>query len=161
MPAWETCDRYGLVDGWLPEWPRMRSLPQHNPVHRFTLDRHLVQAAAEATGFAREVDRPDLLLLAAFLHDVGKGLPGDHSTVGAPVAAAVAARVGLPPADVALIEKLVRLHLLLPEVATRRDLSDPKTIASVAAAVGDATTLDLLHGLARADAQGHRPGRLV
>jgi [protein-PII] uridylyltransferase len=168
VPAWETCDRYGLVDGWLPEWARMRSLPQHNPVHKFTLDRHLVQAAAEATGFTREVDRPDLLLLAAFLHDVGKGLPGDHSTVGAPVAAAVAGRIGLPPADVEVIEKLVRLHLLLPEVATRRDLSDPKTIAGVAAAVGDATTLDLLHGLARADAHATGPaawsdwkGRLI
>lgn len=168
VPTWETCDRYGLVDGWLPEWPRMRSLPQHNPVHRFTLDRHLVQAAAEATRYAREVDRPDLLLLAAFLHDVGKGLPGDHSLVGAPVAARIAARIGLPPAEVALIERLVRLHLLLPEVATRRDLGDPVTIASVAEAVGDPTTLALLHGLARADAAATGPaawsdwkGRLV
>jgi [protein-PII] uridylyltransferase len=168
VPTWETCDRYGLVDGWLPEWPRMRSLPQHNPVHRFTLDRHLVQAAAEASAYTREVDRPDLLLIGAFLHDVGKGLPGDHSAVGAPVAAAVAARIGLPPPDVVLVEKLVRLHLLLPEVATRRDLGDPVTISTVAAAVGDTTTLDLLHGLARADAQATGPaawsdwkGRLI
>ncbi len=168
MPTWETCDRYGLVDGWLPEWPRMRSLPQHNPVHRFTLDRHLVQAAAEASAYTREVDRPDLLLIGAFLHDVGKGLPGDHSAVGAPIAAAVAARIGLPPPDVVLVEKLVRLHLLLPEVATRRDLGDPVTISTVAEAVGDPTTLDLLHGLARADAQATGPaawsdwkGRLI
>lgn len=168
VPTWETCDRYGLVDGWLPEWPRMRSLPQHNPVHRYTLDRHLVQAAAEASADAREVDRPDLLLVGAFLHDVGKGLPGDHSTVGAPIAAAVAARIGLPPADVALVEKLVRLHLLLPEVATRRDLSDPVTISTVADAVGDVSTLDLLHALARADARATGPaawsdwkGRLI
>lgn len=168
VPTWETCDRYGLVDGWLPEWPRMRSLPQHNPVHRFTLDRHLVQAAFEATAYAREVDRPDLLLLGALLHDVGKGLPGDHSTVGVPIAAAIATRIGLPPADVAVVEKLVRLHLLLPKVATRRDLSDPVTISTVAAEVGDTTTLGLLHGLARADARATGPaawsewkGRLV
>ncbi|MBE1487813.1 [protein-PII] uridylyltransferase [Plantactinospora soyae] len=157
VSTWETCDRYGLVDGWLPEWPRMRSLPQHNPVHRYTLDRHLVQAAAEATGYAREVDRPDLLLLAAFLHDVGKGLAGDHSIVGAPIAARIAARIGLPPAEVTLIEKLVRLHLLLPEVATRRDLGDPVTIAGVAEAVQDTTTLSLLHALARADARATGP----
>ncbi|MFI6760635.1 [protein-PII] uridylyltransferase [Micromonospora sp. NPDC050417] len=157
VPTWETCDRYGLVDGWLPEWPRLRSLPQHNPVHRYTLDRHLVQAAAEATAYTREVDRPDLLLLAAFLHDVGKGLPGDHSTVGAPIAGGIAARIGLPPAEVDLIEKLVRLHLLLPDVATRRDLRDPVTISHVADAVGDSTTLGLLHGLARADAQATGP----
>ncbi|GAB3971985.1 hypothetical protein GCM10027615_31950 [Plantactinospora veratri] len=155
--TWETCDRYGLVDGWLPEWPRMRSLPQHNPVHRYTLDRHLVQAAAEATGYAREVGRPDLLLLAAFLHDVGKGLGGDHSLVGAPIAARIAARIGLPPAEVDLIERLVRLHLLLPEVATRRDLADPVTIAGVAEAVRDTGTLSLLHALARADAHATGP----
>ncbi|MFJ6199986.1 [protein-PII] uridylyltransferase [Micromonospora sp. NPDC092111] len=182
VPAWETCDRYGLIDGWLPEWTRLRSLPQHNPVHRFTLDRHLVQTAYEASRHTREVDRPDLLLLGAFLHDIGKGLPGagatgragrhepaaDHSIVGAPLAAAVAGRIGLPAPEAALIGTLVRLHLLLPDVATRRDLSDPKTIAGVAEKVGDTGTLDLLHALVRADAAATGPaawsdwkGRLV
>ncbi|GAA2671655.1 [protein-PII] uridylyltransferase [Actinoplanes palleronii] len=157
LPAWEACDRYGLIDAWLPEWARMRSLPQHHPVHRFTLDRHLVQAAYEATKYAREVDRPDLLLIGAFLHDVGKGLPGDHSLVGAPIAADIAARIGLPPADVATVEKMVRLHLLLPDVATRRDLDDPLTISAVAEAVGDPATLDLLHALSRADSHATGP----
>ncbi|WP_025618678.1 [protein-PII] uridylyltransferase [Salinispora cortesiana] len=157
VSAWETCDRYGLVDGWLPEWTRIRSLPQHHPVHRFTLDRHLVQTAYEASRRTREVDRPDLLLLGALLHDVGKGLPGDHSQVGAPIAAAVAARIGLPAAEVALIGRLVRLHLLLPEVATRRDLADPVTVAGVAAKVVDTSTLELLHALVRADAAATGP----
>jgi [protein-PII] uridylyltransferase len=168
VPTWEACDRYGLVAGWLPELSRVRSLPQHNPVHLYTLDRHLVQTAAEAGAFTREVDRPDLLLLCAFLHDVGKGLPGDHCEVGAPIAAGIAAGIGLPPADVALVRKVVRLHLLLPEVATRRDLADPVTIRTVSQAVGDPTTLDLLHALARADAAAtgpaawsHWKGRLV
>ncbi|MFY1684610.1 [protein-PII] uridylyltransferase [Micromonospora sp. WMMD730] len=168
VPAWETCDRYGLIDGWLPEWTRMRSLPQHNPVHRFTLDRHLVQAAYEASRHTRDVERPDLLLIGAFLHDIGKGLDGDHSTVGAPLAEAVATRIGLPAEEAALIGTLVRLHLLLPDVATRRDLSDPKTIAGVAERVGDTTTLELLHALVLADAAATGPaawsgwkGRLI
>ena len=168
VPTWETCDRYGLVAGWLPEWHRLRGAPQHHPAHRYTLDRHLVQAAAEAARFTREVDRPDLLLLGTLLHDVGKGLPGDHSQAGAPVAAAVATRIGLPPADVAVIDRLVRLHLLLPETATRRDLSDPVTISSVASAVCDPGTLDLLSALTRSDAAATGPaawsdwkGRLV
>ncbi|MEV0877093.1 [protein-PII] uridylyltransferase [Micromonospora echinofusca] len=168
VPAWETCDRYGLIERWLPEWTRLRSLPQHNPVHRFTLDRHLVQTAYEASRHTREVDRPDLLLLGGLLHDVGKGLPGDHSTVGAPLAEAVAARIGLPAPEVALIGTLVRLHLLLPDVATRRDLADPVTIAGVAERVGDPATLDLLYALVRADAAATGPaawsqwkGRLV
>jgi [protein-PII] uridylyltransferase len=158
IPVWEACDRYGLVSAWIPEWIRLRGLPQHNPVHRYTVDRHLVQTAAEAASYAREVARPDLLVLAAFLHDVGKGLPGDHSIAGAPVASAVAAAIGLPAPDVAMIGKLVRLHLLLPDVATRRDLADPVTIRSVATAVGDVPTLDLLYGLTRADAAATGPG---
>jgi [protein-PII] uridylyltransferase len=157
VPTWETCDRYGLVVGWLPEWHRLRGAPQHHPVHRFTLDRHLVQAAAEAARFTREVARPDLLLVGALLHDVGKGLPGDHCRAGVPVAAAMATRIGLPAADVAVVSRLVRLHLLLPETATRRDLSDPVTIRSVAEAVGQPGTLALLHALARADAAATGP----
>jgi [protein-PII] uridylyltransferase len=157
VPAWEACDRYGLVTGWLPELARVRSLPQHNPVHLFTLDRHLVETARHAAAYAREVDRPDLLVLCALLHDIGKGLPGDHSEVGAPIAAAIAARLGLPPADVEVVAAAVRLHLLLPDTATRRDLADPVTVAGVAHAVGDVATLRLLHALTRADAAATGP----
>jgi [protein-PII] uridylyltransferase len=84
------------------------------------------------------------------------------------VAGRIGARIGLPAAEIAVIEKLVRLHLLLPEVATRRDLSDPVTISTVAGAVGDTATLHLLHGVARADARATGPaawsdwkGRLI
>jgi [protein-PII] uridylyltransferase len=168
VPTWEACDRHGLVTAWLPEWARVRSLPQHNPVHRFTVDRHLVETAREAAALAREVPRPDLLVLCALLHDIGKGLPGDHSAVGAPIAAAAAARIGLPPEDAAVVDRVVRLHLLLPETATRRDLADPVTVRAVADAVGDVDTLTLLYALARADAAATGPaawsswkGRLV
>ncbi|MEV8512990.1 [protein-PII] uridylyltransferase [Dactylosporangium sp. NPDC051484] len=168
ISVWEACDRYGLVVNWLPEWARVRSLPQHNPVHLFTVDRHLVETARQAARLTRDVDRPDLLVLCGLLHDIGKGLPGDHSVVGAPIAAAVASRLGLSAVDVAQVEKVVRLHLLLPDTATRRDLSDPQTIATVAATVGDASTLGLLHALTRADAAATGPaawsdwkGRLI
>jgi len=168
VSTWEACDRHGLVTGWLPEWARVRSAPQHNPVHRFTIDRHLVETAANAAGFAREVSRPDLLVLCGLLHDIGKGLPGDHCEVGAPIAAGIAARIGLPAADVEMVERVVRQHLLLPDTATRRDLADPVTIEAVAEAVHDRPTLDLLWALARADAAATGPaawsawkGRLV
>jgi [protein-PII] uridylyltransferase len=168
VQTWEACDRHGLVTGWLPEWARIRSAPQHNPVHRFTIDRHLVETAAGASAYAREVARPDLLVLCALLHDIGKGLPGDHCAVGAPIAAGVAERIGLPAADVEIVHRVVRQHLLLPDTATRRDLADPITIDMVAGAVRDTTTLDLLYALARADAAATGPaawsawkGRLV
>jgi [protein-PII] uridylyltransferase len=156
--VWEAMDRHGIVSRWLPEWERVRSLPQRNPVHRFTVDRHLVECAAAASMSARRVDRPDLLLLTALLHDVGKGLPGDHSTTGAQIAGAIARRLGLPESDVEVVVRLVRHHLLLADTATRRDIADPVTLTTVVGAVGgDPRTLDLLHALTEADAAATGP----
>jgi [protein-PII] uridylyltransferase len=100
----------------------------------------------------RRVARPDLLLLGALLHDLGKGYPGDHTAAGVEVVPPVARRLGLSEPDIETVTTLVRHHLLLPETATRRDLGDPATIEAVAAAVGDRDTLDLLHALTVADA---------
>src|SRR3712207_5198355 len=148
----EQLDQEGLLDGVLPEWERVRSLPQRHPWHRFTVDRHLVEAAAAASELTRDVDRPDLLLVGALLHDIGKGWAGDHSVVGEPVAAGIARRMGFAAADVAVIAALVRHHLLLPDTATRRDIDDPATIDRVAATIGsDPVLLQLLHALAQAD----------
>jgi [protein-PII] uridylyltransferase len=157
VSTWEACDRFGLITSWLPEWARIRSAPQHNPVHRYTLDRHLIECVASAARYARDVARPDLLFIGSLLHDIGKGLHGDHSVVGVDVAAAITESIGLPPDDVAAIGVLVRWHLLLPEVATRRDLGDPQTVRHVAEIVGDVETLELLHALSRADAVATGP----
>jgi [protein-PII] uridylyltransferase len=110
-----------------------------------------VECAANAAALARDVSRPDLLLLAALLHDIGKGWPGDHSVSGQVVARDVCKRVGLSDADVQLVADAVRHHLLLPVVATRRDLDDPMTVQQVAATVGSRTLLELLHALSQAD----------
>jgi [protein-PII] uridylyltransferase len=157
VSTWEACDRFGLIAAWLPEWSRVRSAPQHSPVHRFTLDRHLIECVAAAARYARDVARPDLLFIGALLHDIGKGLPGDHSIVGVDVAVGIATAIGLSTSDAAAIGTLVRRHLLLPEVATRRDLGDPETVRTVAELVGDVDTLDLLHALSRADAAATGP----
>jgi [protein-PII] uridylyltransferase len=149
--VWEALDQEGMVTALLPDWERVRNRPQRNPLHRHTVDRHLVETAARAAALAREVARPDLLLLSAFLHDVGKGWPGDHSARGEAVARDIAARMGFSPPDAVLAAAAVRLHLLLPQTATRRDLDDPLTVAQVAAAVGGRGLLELLHALAIAD----------
>lgn len=152
VPVWEACDRNGLVERWLPGWARVRSLPQRNPMHRFTVDRHLVEAAAQAARHTRRVSRPDLLLVGSLLHDIGKGLPGDHSVEGAPIAADYARRMGFVDADVEVIRRLVLKHLTLPQLATRRDLDDPLTIQAAAEAVGhDQQVLDLLYALTESD----------
>ena len=149
--VWEALDTEGLVTALIPDWERVRNRPQRNPLHTYTVDRHLAEAAAHAAALTREVARPDLLLLAALLHDVGKGWPGDHSVTGEVVARDVARRMGLPAPDTELVATAVRLHLLLPMVATRRDLDDPVTVTQVATAVGSRVLLELLHALAIAD----------
>jgi [protein-PII] uridylyltransferase len=149
--VWEALDQEGLLTVLIPDWERVRNRPQRNPLHRFTVDRHLVECAANAAALTRDVARPDLLLIAALLHDIGKGWPGDHSVSGEVVARDVARRVGLSEADSEVIAAAVRHHLLLPVVATRRDLDDPMTAQHVAAAVGSRLLLDLLHALSIAD----------
>ena len=151
VSVWEALDTEGLVTALIPDWERVRNRPQRNPLHTFTVDRHLAEAAAHAATLTREVARPDLLLLAALLHDIGKGWPGDHSVTGEVVARDVGRRMGLPAADVDLVASAVRLHLLLPMVATRRDLDDPVTVKQVATAVRSRALLELLHALAIAD----------
>ena len=161
LPVWETLDETGAWDRLLPEWERIRLLPHASAVHRFTVDRHVVETCVEAAGLIRRVARPDLLLLAAALHDIGKGDHDErgvgHSVLGAPVAAAVAARMGFTAEDGAVVARLVRHHLLLAETATARDLDDPATTQAVAAAVLDRESLDLLEALTEADARATSP----
>lgn len=157
VDVWEALEAEGLITGLLPDWERVRCRPQRNAVHIWTVDRHLIETAVRASEFTRRVHRPDLLLVAALLHDIGKGWPGDHSVAGEIIAKDVAARIGFDRDDVAVLSALVRHHLLLVDTATRRDLEDPATVRSVAEAVGSQGTLELLHALTEADALATGP----
>ncbi len=147
----EALDQVDLITRILPEWAPNRSRPQRNAYHRFTVDRHLFEAAAEAARLVDRVERPDLLVVGALLHDIGKGYPGDHSVVGVELVRRIAVRMGYPPADVETLAALVRHHLLLPDVASRRDLDDEGTIRFVAEEIESVVTLELLAALTEAD----------
>ncbi|MFB7591476.1 [protein-PII] uridylyltransferase [Streptomyces sp. NPDC056169] len=157
VPVWDALEAEGLVTRLLPDWERVRCRPQRNPVHTWTVDRHLVETAVRAASLTRRVGRPDLLLVAALLHDIGKGWPGDHSVAGETIARDLATRIGFDRTDTGIIATAVRHHLLLVETATRRDLDDPATVQSVADAVGTLGTLELLHALTEADALATGP----
>lgn len=77
--VWEALEAERIITRLLPDWERVHCRPQRNAVHTWTVDRHLVETAVRAASLTRRVHRPDLLLVAALLHDIGKGWPGDHS----------------------------------------------------------------------------------
>ncbi len=97
IPVWEALDLAGCISRWLPCWDTIRARPQHNPIHLYTVDRHSVQTVVEAQRHLTRVDRPDILLLTALLHDIGK-IPGAatyHAAVGAPIARDAVLAIGL------------------------------------------------------------------
>ena len=154
LPVWDELDFAGVVDRLLPEWAPIRLRGSSSPVHRFTVDRHSLEACVNAAGLKRDVARPDLLAVAALLHDIGKGVDGaDHSVAGEPMAVDIASRWGFGEDDAVTIGRLVRWHLLLPTIATRRDIEDPSTAANVAEIVGTEDFLDLLSALTASDAR--------
>jgi [protein-PII] uridylyltransferase len=160
LPVWEALDLAGCIGRWLPSWEPIRARPQHNPVHRHTVDRHLVQTVAEVQRHLTRVDRPDILLLTCLFHDIGK-LPGagvHHAARGAPIAREAVEAIGLNQTDAELVEHLVRHHLTLAGLATKRDHADPATLNALVEAVrGRADILDLLRSLTEADARAAGP----
>lgn len=153
LSVWETLDETGALASFLPEWDRVRLLPHASVVHRFTVDRHSVETCIEASSLIRTVARPDVLMVAALLHDIGKGELTEHCVAGEPIARRIADRMGFDARQVDLIATLVRWHLLLPETATSRDPEDPATVEAVTTRIRDREELHLLAALTEADAK--------
>lgn len=157
IPVWESLDQRDLITRMIPEWAVVRSAPQHNPIHTFTVDRHLVETAVNASTMTRRVSRPDLLLIGSLFHDIGKGYDGDHSEVGQRIIRDLAPRMGFKGEDVEDMALIVLHHLLLPEMGTRRDLDDPATIQHVVEIVKTHEMLEILHALSESDSRATGP----
>jgi [protein-PII] uridylyltransferase len=155
--VWETLEETQALRQILPEWDRVRLLPHASSIHRFTVDRHVVETCIEASALIREVSRPDVLMVAALLHDIGKGGLTEHSVAGEPIAREIATRMGFDAEAVDLVATLVRWHLLLAETATTRDPDDPATVERVASRVPTAAAVSLLIALTEADARATSP----
>ena len=109
--VWEALEQEGVISRIFPEWNHLRSLPQRNVLHRHTVDRHMVETAVKAAALTRSVHRPDLLLIAALFHDLGKGFAErDHSDYGAELMAPLAVRLGFADDDVNIL-KIGRAHV--------------------------------------------------
>ena len=148
----------------------MRSRPQRDPYHRFTVDGHLLRTMAGvdalledppidpvAAELAAELPDPEAVALGALLHDIGKVGRGEHVPVGAEVAREQVRTMGLDDHAAELVAFMVAEHLLLPDTATRRDLTDENLILDIAATVGTLERLASLYVLAVADAAATGP----
>ena len=172
VTALEALDRLGLLTRLLPEWADVRCRPQRDPYHRFTVDVHLLDALARMGGMlvgdgansdpvageaVKQIGDPDAVLLGALLHDIGKNGAGGHVAVGERVARSVLDRMGVRGAARDLVLFMVAHHLLLPDTATRRDLTDDELIMDVAATIATPERLAALYLLVVADAGATGP----
>lgn len=163
----------GVLGAFIPEFQRIVALMQFNMYHHFTVDEHTIQCISNlariekgqlkeslpvASGILDEgVDRK-ILYVAMLLHDIGKGLPEDHSIAGARLAKEIAPQLGLNAAETDTVVWLVEHHLVLSDVAQKRDLSDPRTVAEFAKVVKTTARLNLLTVLTVCDIRGVGPG---
>jgi len=164
----------GMLAAILPEFEPIVAMMQFNMYHHYTVDEHTIQVISamaqieqgeldaglpisanivKAGGVNRKV-----LYLALLFHDIGKGRDEDHSVLGAQIARRVCPRLGLKQADTDTVEWLVRYHLLMSDIAQKRDLSDPRTIRDFAKAVRNRKRLDLLLLVTVCDIRGVGPG---
>ncbi len=161
----------GVLGKFVPEFGRIVAQMQFNMYHHYTVDEHTLQAidAISEIEHGRHKDQHPLateifpkiinrraLYLAMLLHDTGKG-DGDQQIEGEKSARSACERLGLPPEEVDLVGWLVRHHLVMSDVAQKRDISDPRTIAQFAETVGNVERLRLLLVLTVADIRAVGP----
>jgi len=167
----DVLDRIGLLGRYLPAWSAVRCRPQRDPYHRSTVDAHLVTTARHmaemldeppaddpvAAAAVANAERADALLLGALFHDVGKIGVGGHVEIGVRIARETFDEMGIDRSDAGLALFMIAEHLLLPDTATRRDLSDEELLVDVAERVGTPDRLEALYLLAKADALATGP----
>ncbi|HSF63512.1 MAG TPA: [protein-PII] uridylyltransferase [Paracoccaceae bacterium] len=163
----------GVLSAFIPEFEPIVAMMQFNVYHHYTVDEHIIQCISTLAQIEREELVEELpiasrilkdgvnrrvLYVALLMHDIGKGRPEDHSILGAQIARRVAPRLGLDPEECETVEWLVRYHLLMSDMAQKRDLSDPRTLRDFAKAVKTRKRLDLLTVLTVCDIRGVGPG---
>ena len=163
----------GVLAAYIPEFAPVVAMMQFNMYHHYTVDEHTIQCISTlaqiergelveelpvASGILKEGVNRKVLYVALLLHDIGKGRDEDHSVLGAKIARTVAPRLGLTRKEVETVEWLVRYHLLMSDMAQKRDIADPRTVRDFAKAVKTKERLDLLCVLTVCDIRGVGPG---
>lgn len=165
--GWEFLDVTGLWCRYIPEMTQVRAKAQYNPLHRLAVDAHCWEVVTQVlklgceTGLIKDVyselEQPDLLLLAGLLHDLGKGMGVDHSRQGVIAARRVCYRMGFGATTSETVAFLIANHLVLPDFATGRDLSDEDLVCDLGTRISDPERLRLLYLLSVADCKATGP----
>lgn len=165
-------NRYGVLAAYLPDFARVVGRMQYDLFHVYTVDEHTLFVVRNLRRFALDrhhaehplpnevfalIDKPELLYVAAMMHDIAKGSGGDHSTLGARIAGDFCRRHGMSERETALVCWLVQNHLMMSLTAQRKDINDPEVIHAFATEVGDQRTLDHLYLLTVADIRATNP----
>ncbi|MGR3662087.1 MAG: [protein-PII] uridylyltransferase [Paracoccaceae bacterium] len=163
----------GILGAFLPEFAPIVAMMQFNMYHHYTVDEHtiqcimtlaqiergeLVEELPVASGILKSGINRKVMYVALLAHDLGKGREEDHAILGAKIAKKLCPRLGLKPDECATVEWLVRYHLLMSDVAQKRDISDPRTVRDFAKVVKSQKRLDLLTILTVCDIRGVGPG---
>ena len=163
----------GIFGRFVPEFGRVVGLMQFNMYHHYTVDEHLIRAVGNLAAIERgdlkwehplaseivhRVGSRTALYVAALLHDIAKGLPGDHSENGCAIAERLCKRLDMSPSDTNAVVWLVRNHLVMSDTAQRRDISDRKTVRDFVEKVGSPELLKMLLVLTVADIRAVGPG---
>jgi len=163
----------GVLGRFLPDFGRVVAMMQFNMYHHYTVDEHLIRTLGNmmeiekgevadelplSTGVFPSIQNRRALLVAAFLHDIGKGRKEDHSIVGARIARKICPRLGLPAAETELVAWLIEQHLTMSNFAHSRDIADPGTVRKFADIVQSPERLKMLLVLTSADIRAVGPG---
>lgn len=156
-----------VLDWLIPEFSEIRYLMQFNQYHSFTVDEHTLKTIDEVVTFMDDesplgtaynsLRHKATLHLSLLLHDIGKGREGDHSIVGEGIAETVALRLQTPENKKRMMMTLVRQHLVMPDLAFRRDITDQALLMDFARIVGAPELLRMLYVLSAADLKAVGP----
>jgi [protein-PII] uridylyltransferase len=163
----------GVLSAFIPEFENIVAMMQFNVYHHYTVDEHIIQCVSclaqiergelveelpVVSGILKDGVNRRIIYVALLLHDIGKGRPEDHSIIGAQLARRICPRLGLTAEETETVEWLVRYHLLMSDMAQKRDVGDPRTVRDFAKAVETRKRLDLLTVLTVCDIRGVGPG---
>ena len=163
--GWDVMHKFGILQSYLPEWDKIVGMMQFDLFHAYTVDEHTHRLVKHVNHYfsednsefprcgriAKNLDKPELLYVAAIFHDIAKGRQGDHSTLGAKDVLVFCEQHAIEPGDAKLVSWLVEQHLLMSVVAQRRDIYDPDVINEFATSIRSHNHLNMLYALTLAD----------